>query len=422
MTSDIRDPSLWQRAQEAIDWAARFMPVTNALAEQVRESGSVRGLTIGLVLVLEPKTANLALRLAEAGARVSVMCSAENTRDDTAAALARAGVRVLARSDATREQDAAFALSLLDDRPDILVDDGSSVTRLAHTHRPELLDTMIGATEETTSGVRPLRVMEREGSLRIPVITANDARCKLLFDNAHGTGQSTLLTMLDLLRTPLATAHVVVAGFGPVGRGFARHAAALGARVTVCEVDPVAALEALHAGYRVAPLADAARSADLLVSATGIARTVDVEHLLALPDGAAVAVAGGVDDELALNALVAAGAERAPADRAVETFTLPDGRRILVLDDGECINCSAGEGNPIEIMDLSFGVQLSAVDLLAREGRTLAPGVHRLPREADDRVALAKLASLGVAIDRPSEAQRAFLDSWRRPVVSEVGR
>ena len=195
MTSDIRDPSLWQRGQEAIDWAARFMPVTNALAEQVRESGSVRGLTIGLVLVLEPKTANLALRLAEAGARVSVMCSAENTRDDTAAALARAGVRVLARSDATREQDAAFALSLLDDRPDILVDDGSSVTRLAHTHRPELLHTMIGATEETTSGVRPLRVMEREGSLRIPVITANDARCKLLFDNAHGTGQSTLLTL-----------------------------------------------------------------------------------------------------------------------------------------------------------------------------------------------------------------------------------
>jgi adenosylhomocysteinase len=414
MTRRILDPSLWRAGQAKIDWAAPFMPVSRLLAEELASSGSVKGKRIGLVLVLEPKTANLALQLAAAGAEVSVMCGATNTRDDTAAALEHAGITVFARSDATAAEDRAFALDLLDQGLDILVDDGSSVTRLAHTDRPDLLETMIGATEETTSGLRPLRVMERTGELRIPVLAANDARCKTLFDNGHGTGQSTLLTMLDLLQVPIHGASVVVAGFGPVGRGFARHAAALGARVTIAEVDPVKALEAVFSGYEVAPLAEAARTADLLVSATGIARTIDVEHLLALPDGAAVAVAGGVDQEIAITAAVDAGARRATVSHAVERFDLPSGRRILVLDDGGCINCTAGEGNPIEIMDLSFGVQISAVDILARGGRgALEAGVHLLPAEADQRVARAKLASLGARIDDQSAAQQSFLDGWQ---------
>lgn len=410
MTGRIRDASLWRQGQDKIDWAARFMPVTRGVAGQLRESGSVRGLRIGLVLVLEPKTATLALELAAAGADVSVMCGASNTHDDTAAALQHAGVTVFARSDASAVDDRGFALELLDQGLDVLVDDGSSVTRLAHTDRPEALATLRGATEETTSGLRPLRVMERQGALRIPVLAVNDARCKTLFDNRHGTGQSTLLTMLDLLRAPLDRAHVVVAGFGHVGRGVAQHARALGARVTVSEVDPVRALEAVFAGYDVAALAEAAASADLLISATGIAHTVDVEHLLALPEGAAVAVSGGVAQEIAIDAALDAGATRESIGHALEAFRLPNGRSIVVLDDGGCINCTAGEGNPIEIMDLSFGVQAAAIDVLARE--TLAPAVHLLPAGVDERVARAKLESLGLRIDSPSAAQQEFLGSW----------
>ncbi|MGG7465839.1 adenosylhomocysteinase [Plantibacter sp. YIM 135347] len=407
--SDIARPELWREGQEKIDWASRFMPITRAIADDLRASGSVRGTRIGLVLVLEPKTANLALELARAGADVAVMCHASSARDDTAAALDHAGIAVFAREDASPETDHRFALDLLDLRPDILVDDGSSVTRLAHSERPGVLETMIGATEETTSGLRPLRVMERAGDLRIPVLAANDARCKTLFDNGYGTGQSTLFTMLDVLGAPLGGRSVVVAGFGYVGRGVARHALALGARVTIAEVDPVKALEATFAGYSVEPLASAARHADLLISATGIAHTIDVEHLLALPEGAAVAVSGGVEQEIAIDAAIAAGARRRTVAPDLEQFDLPNGRSILVLDDGGCINCTVGEGNPIEIMDLSFGVQTAAIDFLAREGSTLSRAVHLLPPSVDDRVARVKLEHFGSRVDDASDAQLRFL-------------
>lgn len=423
MSDRILKASLWRQGQAKIDWAARFMPVTHGVADQLRQSRSLVGLHVALVLVLEPKTANLALGLSAAGARVSVMCRAANTHDDVAAALDHAGVEVFARSDASPAQDQEFALCLLEGRPDVLVDDGSSIIRLAHTDRPDVLRTLRGATEETTSGVRPLRVMERDGALRIPVIAANDARCKTLFDNRHGTGQSTVFAMLDVLRSPIDRASVVVAGYGPVGRGVARHASALGARVTVTEVDPVCALEAVFDGFEVRPLAEAARAADLLISATGIAHTVDVEHLRMLPEGAAVAVAGGVSQEIAIEAALAAGATTTDIGPSLQRLDLPGRPGIVLLDEGGCINCSAAEGNPIEIMDLSFGVQAAAVDSLAQAGAGLAPGVHAVPEDVDHRVARAKLAALGVGIDQPSTAQRDFLDSWAvtRPRPATTG-
>jgi adenosylhomocysteinase len=402
MTATVVDPRLWTAGREKIDWARRFMPVTTALGDELRRARTVDGLRIGLSLVLEPKTANLALSLADAGAEVSVVCDAASTRDDVAAALHHAGIEVFARSDADPTTDHALALAFLDRRHHIVVDDGSALIRLAHAERPAILDATIGASEETTSGLRPLRAMERDGRLRIPVVAANDARCKTLFDNGYGTGQSTVFTIADLLGTGLTGKAVAIAGYGYVGRGVARALSALGATVTVSEVDPIKALEALHAGYAVGPLVDAATGADLLISATGIPGTVAVEHLLALPEGAAVAVAGGVDQEITIDAAVASGAiRRTRADR-IEEFDLPNGRTILILDDGACINCTAGEGNPIEIMDLSFGVQLVSIELLATHGAALSPGVHPLPEAADARVADAKLRSLGVRIDELS--------------------
>lgn len=412
MTSRIADPARWRAGRDRLDWAAEFMPVTAALGEELATAGTVAGLRIGVSDVLEPKTANLALTLARAGASVVVCCVGRDTDDEVAAALHHEGIPVYADSRATEAEDRANVLALLDHLPQVIVDDGSGTIRLAHATRPEVLAGVIGATEQTTSGVRPLRVMQRQGVLRVPVVAANDARTKSWFDNAHGTGQTVVLAVVDLLGEPLAGAEVVVAGFGPVGSGVARHAAALGATVTVTEVDPVAALQARFAGYRVDTLRSAAARADVLVSATGVAGTVGVDDLLALPDGAAVAVAGGVWQEVELEQARARGARETGRSGRVSALTLPGGTTVRVLDDGHCLNVSAAEGNPVQVMDLSFGVQLAAVEHLVTHRETLTIGVHRLPDEADRRVAALALAAFGGALDTPTPRQQESLEAW----------
>lgn len=411
--SRIADHRLWRDGAERIAWARTFMPVSHAIADELRASGRVNGVRIAVSDVLEPKTAAVALLLAEAGAAVAVSCVGRDTDDAVAAALVHAGIPTYARRGADGAEDRENVLSLLEHRPEVIVDDGASTIRLAHTERPDIVAGMSGATEQTTSGVRPLRTMERAGELRIPVVAANDARSKSLFDNAHGTGQSVVLAIADLLDRPWAGSDVVVAGFGRVGSGIARHAAALGARVTISEVDPVAALQAAFTGYAVEPLADAATHADLLISATGVAHTIAFEHLERLPDGAAVAVGGGAFQEISLHEAAARGAVEVARGDSLSTLRLPNGRSILILDDGNCINVSAAEGNPIQIMDLSFGVQLSAVEHLLASRDTLAAGVHALPAAADDHVAALALTALGGGLDRVSPSQSAYLASWR---------
>ncbi|WEK61843.1 MAG: adenosylhomocysteinase [Candidatus Microbacterium colombiense] len=413
MTGHIADPTLWREGTERIAWARTFMPATTALAAELTASGRVRGVRIAVSDVLEPKTATVALLLAEAGADVAVSCVGRDTDDAVAAALVHAGIPTYAQRSADAAQDRENALALLDHHPEVIVDDGASTIRLAHTDRPGILPAMAGATEQTTSGVRPLRTMERLGELRIPIVAANDARTKSLFDNAHGTGQSVVLAVADLLDDSWAGLDVVVAGFGRVGSGVARHAAALGARVTVSEVDPVAALQAAFAGYRVQPLADAVPHAQVLISTTGIAHTVTAAHLHRLPDGAAVAVGGGVHQEISLQQARHEGAVEVSRDGAVSVLRMPSGRHVRVLDDGHCINVSAAEGNPIQVMDLSFGVQLAAVDHLLSQRGILTPGVHLLPIAADDRVAALALAAFGGGLDVVSPAQREYLASWR---------
>ncbi|MGV9778936.1 adenosylhomocysteinase [Streptosporangium sp. NPDC003464] len=383
MLADIRDASLQARGLERIAWARRSMPVLNAIAGEL----DLTGRRVGLVLVLEPKTANLALTLRDAGAEVIVTCPASEVADDVAAALVSEGVAVLARSDASPEQDRDSALRMLRQGLDVLADDGSRVVRLAHA--ADLLGGLLGAAEETTSGLRPLRVMAGRGELRIPVLAVNDARSKYLFDNVHGTGQSCVLAALDLTGLQLAGAVCVVAGYGYVGQGVARYARAFGARVVVTEVEPFAALRAHHEGFEVVPLLDACPEADLVFSATGVAHTVTREHLRAMRPGAVVAVAGGVPDE-------------------VETGDVPPG--VTVLAEGECVNCAAAEGNPIEIMDLSLSVQALAVEHLVTHGPAMEPAVHLMPGELDERVARLKLRALGIGLDTPSARQRDFLE------------
>lgn len=401
----------WRSGLDRIEWARAHMPVTRVLGARLRQEGTVAGVRIGVSDVLEPKTANVALVLAEAGAEVTVTSAGRNTDDAVAAALVHAGIPVFAREAADRVEDRANALALLDRRPEVIVDDGASTIRLAHLERPALVAEMRGATEQTTSGVRPLRRMQAEGALRIPVVAANDARSKSLFDNMHGTGQSVVFAVADVADRSFRGATVVVVGFGRVGTGIAQHAAALGARVVVTETDAVAALQAAFAGFEVRPLAEAVRLADIVISATGIRHTIDVVHLDALRSGTVVAVGGGVGQEIALEAAVSAGAVEIARDGAVSVLRMPSGSEVRVLDDGNCLNVSAAEGNPVEIMDLSFGVQLASVAHLLTSS-DLAAGVHELPRAADDEVAAIALSSFGGALDAPSAAQQAFLAAW----------
>lgn len=399
-----------------IAWAREHMPVTRDLARALGAGSGLAGIRLGLCLILEPKTAVLALALREAGATVSVFAPGNETDPEVALALAAAGVRVLARPGSTPEQERAAALELLDEAPDYLIDDGSNLIRLAHTDRPNILATLRGAAEETTSGLRPLRVMAEAGELRVPVIAVNDARCKTLFDNAHGTGQSSVFAILELLARerpgiPFAGTRALVIGYGPVGRGVARFLTGLGAIVTISEVDPVRAAEATYDGLALGALAAEAGRNELIISATGIKNTLPLDVLSACADGTYLAVAGGVDEEIALADARAAGARREPHAEQHEILRLPGGPWLNLLAGGDGVNYTAGEGNPVEIMDLSFGVQLSALAQL-HTGAPLAPGVHPLSRAADDAVAAAYLAAQNLPLDRASARQRESVAAW----------
>jgi adenosylhomocysteinase len=350
-------------------------------------------------MVLEPKTAVLALLLSDAGADVTVFAHPDETDDAVADALREADITVFARANADADEHRGSALAFLDTRPQLLIDDGSHLIRLAHTDRAELLESLMGAAEETTSGLRPLRVMAESAELRVPVIAVNDARSKTLFDNRFGTGQSCVFTTLDLLDFEAAGSTVVVAGYGHVGEGVAHHASALGAAVIVAELDPVRALQANFAGHRVMPLVEAVSQADIVISATGVRDTISLEVLRACAPDAAIAVAGGVQQEVAIDDAIAAGAVREAIGEKVERFSFPGAGSVLILDEGGCINITAGEGNPIEIMDLSFAVQASALRYLVEHAGNLLPGVYALPADADDDVAALALHAAGVAID-----------------------
>lgn len=367
-------------ASERIDYAAARMPAVAAAGRRLADSGKLDGLRVGLSLVLEPKTAVLALTLQQAGAQVSVLGRWAETDQGVAAALAERGVRVFATDDPSR--DDALADAFLGQRLHLLLDDGSRLIR-ALLERPDDAAELIGAAEETTSGLWGL-----EGrSLPFPVVAVNDAGSKLWFDNEHGTGQSCLFTIADLVAPEtawLAGRRVALAGFGAVGEGFARHAAALGAAVRVAEIDPRAELRARFAGFGTGPLTALAADAELIVSATGRPDTIGVDVLEAAADGAVLAVAGGVDGEVDLAGALADGWRLVEVGPKVADLVRGE-RRLRLLDRGECINCTAGEGNPIEIMDLSLAVQAAAVEYLLAARRE--PGLVPLPLAADRAVA-----------------------------------
>ncbi|MBH0130986.1 adenosylhomocysteinase [Salinibacterium sp. NK8237] len=396
-------------ADGRIDFAGEHMPVSRMVAKGLGERGSVKGLRIGIAMVLEPKTAQLALLLAAAGADVAVYAHPDEIDASVAEALRARGIAVDGSEMLSGQAERAAALAFLERGFDILLDDGSHLIRLAHEDAPHLVKQWIGANEETTSGLTPLRQMSAQGILDTAVFAVNDAQMKTRFDNRYGTGQSCVFAIadaLDRVGVSVRDQPALVIGYGPVGEGVAAHLAALGAEVRVAEVDPVLALRAAHDGYEIGE-ASALGAGALLVSSTGVAHTIGAELART---ARAVAVAGGVPGELDLDGLLS-GPPAEQLTALADHVDRADPAGTLVLDRGGCINITAAEGNPIEIMDLSFAVQLAAVEelVVTRPGI----GVHVLPASIDDTVARAALAARGEHIDTPADAQVAAAHDWR---------
>jgi len=407
------------------------MPVLGAVGRELRSSGVLQGRRVGLALHVEAKTACLALTLKEAGAEVVVAgCNPLSTQDEVAAALAQAGVTVFAVRGATEEEYFHYLRLVCRTGPDFVVDDGGDLTALLHTEERGFLSRVAGGTEETTTGVRRIRAMEREGVLAFPVVAVNDARTKHLFDNRYGTGQSTWDGIMRATNLLVAGKTVVVVGYGWCGRGVAQRARGLGARVIVCEVDPVAAIEALHDGFEVLPSLEAASRGDVFVTATGCARVLTREHFLRMKDGALLANAGHFDVEIDKQDLAAldrqarggSGAGTGQPDGEagrevrpwVREYLLPGGKRLYLLAEGRLVNLVAGDGHPVEIMDMSFALQALSLGYLAGlTPGTLPPGVHPVPGELDEKVARLRLMTGGVQIDELTEEQRGYLSGWR---------
>ncbi|HUO46869.1 MAG TPA: adenosylhomocysteinase [Acidimicrobiia bacterium] len=398
-----------QYGRGMIEFARQFMPALEAARQVVAANGRLEGRRVGIALTLEPKTACLVEAVSSLGAEVAVFGSGHSTKGQVVEALAEVGVSVFAREGADRDEVDGLRSAFIDTRPEFLSDDGASIVRRIHTERIDVLAALQGVAEETTSGVRPLRVMEAQGALRVPCVAVNDARVKLLFDNRYGTGQSVVMATLDATNTQMPGKEVVVVGYGKVGRGLAAVAQGLGARVTVTEIDPVEALAAYHDGHRVMPLAAAVASADVVFTATGIGHSLTAEHITLMPDGAIVAVGGAGPPEFdpSLGPELVWGAEVRPHVRALETDR---GTTVFLIADGFCANTSAGEGNPIEIMDLSLALQMRALDYLA--AGELEVGVHLLPRSIEEEVAVSQLAAVGVEIDHPTPAQIEAAGTW----------
>src|ERR687897_922071 len=416
--SIVKDPGLAPDGHKKIDWAADHSPILNIIRDEYLKDGTFEGLGVGVALPIEAKTAYLAVVLAEAGAEVAVASPGPFfVQDDVSAALAERGVSVYASSDnppeeADRELERVLDRAL-DGREAVLIDDRAGLVRLAHTTRRNLLERIRGASEETTSGVAKFRAMVQEGVLEFPVIAANDARCKYLFDNRYGTGQSTLTAIMQSTNLMVGGKRVVVLGYGWCGKGIARYAAGLGARVSVCEVDPVRGLEAYADGFDVLPALDAAEIGEIFITATGSKDVLTAAHFERMRDGAILANAGGVDVEIDVDGLAATATRAREVRSNVEEFTLGDRRRVHLIGRGMVVNLTAGDGHPVEIMDLTFAVQALCTHHLANNSRTMENRVHLLPSDIDDEVARMKLDAVGMGVDSLTPEQEGFLASWR---------
>ncbi|MDP8948045.1 MAG: adenosylhomocysteinase [Actinomycetota bacterium] len=412
--SIVKDPALAPEGHRKIAWVAQHAPVLNAIFEERLSDGSLSGRRVAMAIHLEAKTAYLAILLSEAGADVTVAGSNPlSTQDDVCAALAERGVRVFATHDPDDEDFEGYLLRTIGTAPDLIIDDGAELVSRLVDRRPDLLEGVAGASEETTTGILKFRAMDAEGLLSFPVLAANDARMKHLFDNRYGTGHSSIVSLLSNTNLFLSGKTVVVMGYGWVGRGLAKYAKGMGARVVVCEPEPVKLLEAYAEGYEAMNSLEAAEIGDFFVTGTGNLKVLRTEHFARMKDGAVLANAGHYDHEFDLGALQEEAAVVREVRRNVTEYEMNDGRRLHVLARGRLVNIAAADGHPVEIMDLTFAIQALAAHRLARNAASMPEGLQTIPGEIDEYVARTKLATLGVEPEKLTEEQIGYLNSWR---------
>jgi len=419
MDHDVKDPSLAVAGKARIEWADRDMPVLASIRERFEREKPLDGVRVSACLHVTTETANLMRALAAGGADI-VLCASNplSTQDDVAAALvSEYGIRTYAIKGEDTESYYAHIDAAIDHKPQITMDDGADVVGRIHGERPEMLEGIIGGTEETTTGVIRLKAMAADGALKYPIVSVNDANTKHLFDNRYGTGQSTIDGVIRATNRLIAGRTVVISGYGWCGRGAAMRADGLGANVVVCEIDPLRALEAVMDGYRVMPAVEAAAICDIWITVTGDINVIDTPMFDAMKDGAIICNSGHFNVEINIAHLREKAASVREVRPLVEEFTLADGRVLYLLADGRLVNLACAEGHPASVMDMSFANQALSAEYMVRNAASLEAGVHPVPAEIDEGIAALKLATMGVKIDTLTPEQKRYLNEWREGTV-----
>ena len=410
----ISSPELASQGHQKIRWVRRNMPILNQLEDQFAQERPFAGKRVTVCIHLEAKTAYLALVLLAGGAMVSVTGSnPESTKDDVVAALAAKGLHVYARHGASPEEMRRHMSIALELQPHVVIDDGGDLVELLHDSQRRYGEQMLGACEETTSGVLRARARGKAGQLHFPVMLVNDARCKYLFDNVHGTGQSAWDAVMRSTNLVLAGKTVVIIGYGWCGKGCALRAQGLGANVVVCEVDPVKAADAMMDGCRVLPLREACPIADVVLTVTGGRHALRREHFPLLKNNVLLANAGHFWEEIDVGSLVEMSAERRELRTNIEGFYLSNGNWLNLLGGGNIVNIACGDGHPAEIMDTSFALQALSARYVVQQSGRLAIDCHPVPTEIDEQVARLKLKAAGVSIDTLTQEQQDYLANWQ---------
>ncbi|MFW5976317.1 MAG: adenosylhomocysteinase [Bacillota bacterium] len=413
MKSSIKDPGLANKGNKKIKWVSKNMDILKEIKKEYVKKKPLSGLNISICLHLEAKTAYMAELINELGARVAICGSNPlSTQDDVAAALADKGVEVHSWYNATRAEYKDHIQKVLSIKPDLIIDDGGDLVETIHTKNQELIDNIIGGAEETTTGVTRLKALESDSVLAFPMMAVNDAYCKYLFDNRYGTGQSVWDGIMRTSNLVISGKTVVVAGYGWCGKGVARRADGLGARVIVTEIDPIKASEAWMDGYRVMPMEDAAGIGDIFITVTGCNQVINRDHFKAMKSGVILANAGHFDVEVSKKDLEEIAVEIEEVRENIKKYKLSDGTELYLLAEGRLVNLAAADGHPAEIMDMSFALQILSL-LYLKNNPELEKKVHQVPEKIDKKVARLKLNSLGIEIDSLTEEQQQYLNKWK---------
>jgi len=411
----VRDLKLADQGIKKIEWAREHMPVLMEVRKRFAREKPLRGKRVAACLHVTKETAVLMETLRDGGASVA-LCGSNplSTQDDVAAALAREGISVFAWRGVSNKEYYWCLNQVLNTRPHLTLDDGADLITTIHSKRRELIENVIGAQEETTTGVIRLKAMARDGALKFPVIAVNDAKTKMMFDNRYGTGSSTIDGIMRATNILLAGKKFVIAGYGWCGRGLAMRARGMGAIVIVTEVDAVKALEARMDGFEVMPMVEAAKTGDIFVTATGDIDVITKKHFTLMKDGAILANTGHFDVEINVKQLNETAVKKRVVKADLEEFTLPNKRRIYLLAQGRLVNLACAEGHPSEVMMMSFGNQALAAEYFVKNAGLLQNKVYAVPEEIDYEIAELTLKAKGIKIDELSKTQKEYLNSWQQ--------